>query len=72
MLIRDAEVWLQGRADVRVAGNAIEAVGMLQPRDGETVIDAHGGLCFPDFTIITFICRHSRWRKRQSCAGRPT
>ena len=47
MLIRDAEVWLQGRADVRVAGNAIEAVGMLQPRDGETVIDAHGGALLP-------------------------
>ncbi|MFC0206344.1 amidohydrolase family protein [Novosphingobium soli] len=47
MLIRGAEVWRHGRADVRLAGGTIAAVGTLTPLPGEPVIDAQGGLLLP-------------------------
>lgn len=47
MLIRQAEVWQHGLADVRIAGGTIAAIGMLEPVPGETVIDAGGGALLP-------------------------
>ena len=47
MLIRGAEVWRQGIADVRLAGGVIEAIGALAARPGETVIDVAGGALLP-------------------------
>ncbi len=47
MLIRNAEVWRIGYADVRLAGPRIAEVGRITPRPGETVFDAHGGALLP-------------------------
>lgn len=47
MLIRDAEVWGRGRADVRLSGDRIAEVGALSPQPGEAVIDAAGGALLP-------------------------
>ncbi|UVO52679.1 amidohydrolase family protein [Sphingomonas sp. SUN039] len=47
MLIRGAEVWQQGIADVRIAGERIAAVGRLDANDGEPVIEAQGGALLP-------------------------
>ena len=47
MLIRNAEVWRIGRADVRLVGARIAEVGHLSPRPGEPVLDAHGGVLLP-------------------------
>ncbi len=47
MLIRDAEVWRHGRADVRLAGGLIAQIGDLPPMDGERVLDARGGTLLP-------------------------
>ncbi|MET0250824.1 MAG: amidohydrolase family protein, partial [Novosphingobium sp.] len=47
MLIRGAEVWRRGVADVRLRGGTIAAVGDLAPLLGETVIEAHGGALLP-------------------------
>lgn len=47
MLIRDAEVWKAGRCDVRIAGSTIAALGTLEPRPDEQVIDARGGALLP-------------------------
>lgn len=47
MLIRNAEVWRQGIADVRMADGRIVAVGSLQPIEGEQIIEANGGALLP-------------------------
>ncbi|MEO6092616.1 MAG: amidohydrolase family protein [Novosphingobium sp.] len=47
MLIRGAEVWRHGIADVRLAGGSIDAIGALPPRAGEAVIEARGGALLP-------------------------
>ncbi len=47
MLIRNAEVWGRGIADVRLAGGVIAAIGALPPRPGEPTIEAHGGALLP-------------------------
>lgn len=47
MLIRNAEVWATGYADVRIAGARIAAIGELTPRPGEAIVDAHGGALLP-------------------------
>jgi predicted amidohydrolase YtcJ len=47
MLIRGAEIWRQGIADVRIDGTRIAAVGTLTPFAGEAVIDAYGGALLP-------------------------
>ena len=47
MLIRNAEIWQQGVADVRITGAMIDAVGSLVARDGEQVIDAQRGALLP-------------------------
>lgn len=47
MLIRRAEVWQHGLADVRIVGERIAAIGQLPPFPGETVIDAAGGALLP-------------------------
>lgn len=47
MLIRRAEVWQHGLADVRIAGDAIAAIGSLEPVPGEAVIEAGGGALLP-------------------------
>jgi predicted amidohydrolase YtcJ len=47
MLIRDAEIWQGDRADVRLSGGRIQAIGQLSGRPGEPVIDAGGGALLP-------------------------
>ena len=47
MLIRDAEVWCLGRADLRVEQGRVAEIGTLAPRAGEAVIDAGGGALLP-------------------------
>lgn len=47
MLIRDAELPGGTRADVRIAGDAIAAIGALEPLPGEPVIAARGGALLP-------------------------
>lgn len=47
MLIRDAEIWRQGRADVRVQDGKIHEIGLIAPRPGERIIDARGAALLP-------------------------
>lgn len=51
MLIRDAEIGAHAgageRADVRIAGDRIVAIGQLEPVPGERVVDAAGGAVLP-------------------------
>jgi predicted amidohydrolase YtcJ len=47
VLIRDAEVFGYGRADVRIATGRIAAIGTLEPRRGEHTIAARGGALLP-------------------------
>lgn len=47
MLIRDAEVWQEGRADVRIANGRIAELGALEPCAGEPVFDARGSTLLP-------------------------
>jgi predicted amidohydrolase YtcJ len=47
MLIRDAEIWQGSRADLRLAGDTISAIGRLTPHPGESVIEADGGALLP-------------------------
>ena len=46
-MIRNAEVWPGGIADVRLAGDRIAALGRLAPSPGERVIDARAGALLP-------------------------
>lgn len=47
MLIRHAEIWQRGVADVRIASGVVAAIGKLAPFPGESVIDAGGGALLP-------------------------
>jgi predicted amidohydrolase YtcJ len=47
VLIRGAEVWGIGRADIRLARGEIAEVGTLAARPGERVIEAAGGALLP-------------------------
>ncbi|MDG2003703.1 MAG: amidohydrolase family protein [Novosphingobium sp.] len=47
MLIRNAEVWGHGLADLRIADGRIAAIGDADASPGETAIDANGGLLLP-------------------------
>jgi predicted amidohydrolase YtcJ len=47
VLIRRAEVWGRGVADVRLTGGIIAEIGALDPRPGEPAIDAAGGALLP-------------------------
>jgi predicted amidohydrolase YtcJ len=47
MLIRNAEIWSKSVSDVRIAAGEIAEIGSLVPHDGETVIDARGGVLLP-------------------------
>jgi predicted amidohydrolase YtcJ len=47
VLIRNAEVWGFGPAEVRLSEGAITAIGRLDARPGEPVIDAAGGTLLP-------------------------
>jgi predicted amidohydrolase YtcJ len=47
MLIRNAEVWGRGLADVWIEGGRIEAVGRPPSKPDETVMDAAGGALLP-------------------------
>ena len=47
MLIRQAGVWRQGPADVRLAGGRIAAIGALPAEPGEPVIEAQGRALLP-------------------------
>jgi predicted amidohydrolase YtcJ len=47
MLIRNAQIWLQGVADVRITAGHIAAIGALQAMGGEDVFDAAGGALLP-------------------------
>ena len=47
MLIRRAEVWQHGLADLRISIGRIAAIGQLVPEPGETIIEANGGALLP-------------------------
>jgi predicted amidohydrolase YtcJ len=47
VLIRRAEVWGHGLADVRIAGRRIAAIGEIPPERDETEMDAAGGALVP-------------------------
>ncbi|MBU6267337.1 MAG: amidohydrolase family protein [Sphingomonadales bacterium] len=47
MLIRGADVWGIGPADVRLGNGVIAAIGTLAPVPDEAVIEAHGGALLP-------------------------
>ena len=47
MLIRGAEIRDQGIADVRIENGVVAAMGSLEPRPGETVIEAGGHALIP-------------------------
>ncbi len=47
MLIRNAEVWGVGIADVRIEGERIAAIGPLIAQPGEDIVDARGGALLP-------------------------
>lgn len=47
MLIRNAEVWNHGIADVRLANDSIGQIGQLEPAAGEQVLNANGGALLP-------------------------
>jgi predicted amidohydrolase YtcJ len=47
VLIRNAEVFGHGRADLRISGDRIAAIGDLRAEPGEAVIDAAGGALLP-------------------------
>jgi predicted amidohydrolase YtcJ len=47
MLIRGAEVWSHGIADVRIAADRITAIGALPPLPGEVVLEANGAALLP-------------------------
>ncbi len=47
MLIRGAEVWRRGLADVRITGGTIAAIGTLAPLPGEEIVEANGGVLLP-------------------------
>jgi predicted amidohydrolase YtcJ len=46
-LIRNAQIWQTGFADVRIAAGRIVAIGTLHPIAGEDVLDACGGALLP-------------------------
>jgi len=47
MLIRNAQVWQMGLADVRIHGARVADIGSLTPQVAERMIDAGGGLLLP-------------------------
>jgi predicted amidohydrolase YtcJ len=47
VLIRNAEVWGAGSADVRIEDGRVSGIGIIPPRPGESAIDAAGGLLLP-------------------------
>ncbi len=47
MLIRNAEIWQYGLADVRITRRRIAAIGELTPIEGEGALDARGGALLP-------------------------
>ncbi len=47
MLIKNAEVWQNGTADVRIAGGLIAEIGTLAASEDEEVIDAKGAALLP-------------------------
>ncbi|MBW8755842.1 MAG: hydrolase, partial [Sphingomonadales bacterium] len=58
MLIRNAQVWGSGQADVRLSGERIADIGALPSQSGETVIDAGGQLQRPGSGWIRGIGYH--------------
>ncbi|MET0239169.1 MAG: amidohydrolase family protein [Sphingobium sp.] len=47
MLIRHADIWGHGLADLRIAGSRIAAIGQLTPEPGERIVEARGGALLP-------------------------
>ena len=47
MLIRNAQVWKKGQADVRIADGRIVAIGSLKPIEGEEIVNARCGAMLP-------------------------
>lgn len=47
MLIRNAEIWRRGIADVRITDGFISEIGSLTPHMNEQIIDAQGGALLP-------------------------
>jgi len=47
VLIRNAEIWGLGAADLRITDGRIAAIGALAPVDGEAILEAGGGALLP-------------------------
>lgn len=47
LLIRNAQIWQHGIADVRISAGHIAAIGELHPMDAEDALDAAGGALLP-------------------------
>jgi predicted amidohydrolase YtcJ len=47
VLIRDAEIYGHGQAEMRIEQGTVTAIGRLEPHPGEPVIEAHGGALLP-------------------------
>ena len=47
MLIRNAEVWRHGMADIRISAGRITALGRLEASPSGTILDAAGGALLP-------------------------
>ena len=47
MLIENAQVWGNEATSVRLNGDRIAEIGHLDPREGEDILDARGGLLLP-------------------------
>lgn len=47
ILIRNAEIWQRGVADLRIRGQRVAAIGQFAVADGETVLDAGGAALLP-------------------------
>jgi predicted amidohydrolase YtcJ len=47
MLIKNVDIWRQGRADIQIVAGRVGAIGTLAPQSGEAIIDAQGGALLP-------------------------
>ncbi|MFM5931764.1 MAG: amidohydrolase family protein [Novosphingobium sp.] len=71
MLIRRAELWQGGIADLRIAGGKVSAIGTLEPKPGETVIEASGGALLPGLHDHHIHLSASAVRKESIVCGPP-
>ncbi|MFM5906354.1 MAG: amidohydrolase family protein [Novosphingobium sp.] len=71
MLIRRAELWPGGLADVRIAQGLIAAIGDLPSGDDDKVIDANGGALLPGLHDHHIHLSASAVRKQSVICGPP-